>query len=325
MMMFVVFSLSFFTRSVLSSWGDQTSYHQMCLEHCYRDTCGSSEKHAAWDTSQPLANKLVGVTCPDDCKYTCMWMTVEEMEKRHGFATGIPQFYGKWPFTRMLGMQEPASVLFSIMNLLTNLYMIIWFRNIVPGSAPMINVWTFYSFTAVNAWIWSTIFHTRDTANTEMLDYFSAFLTVLTSLMVCVIRFLGPEDNKVGVVIAGFVAFYAHHVYNMAFVRFDYGYNMKVNVAIGILNGVLWLSWSYFHYNDGKHVRKGMFAILMLSLSLSLELLDFAPIYWILDSHALWHLATVPIPLLWLRFAAGDCLLLDKEQRLRKKTNKKSS
>ena len=38
----------------------------------------------------------------------------------------------------------------------------------------------------------------RDTANTEMLDYFSAFLTVLTSLMVCVIRFLGPEDNKVG-------------------------------------------------------------------------------------------------------------------------------
>ena len=38
----------------------------------------------------------------------------------------------------------------------------------------------------------------RDTAYTEMLDYFSAFLTVLTSLMVCVIRFLGPEDNKVG-------------------------------------------------------------------------------------------------------------------------------
>lgn len=124
---------------------------------------------------------MTGVGCEEDCRYKCMWLTVEEMEVRavnitsvhvmkmidiliqvrHGFATGIPQFHGKWPFIRILGMTEPASVLFSVLNLATNLWMLMWFRSRVPASAPMASMWTFYSLTAINAWICSTIFHTR--------------------------------------------------------------------------------------------------------------------------------------------------------------------
>jgi len=33
---------------------------------------------------------------------------------------------------------------------------------------------------------------------------------------------------------AVFVAFYTYHVYYLAFVTFDYGYNMKANVAVGV-------------------------------------------------------------------------------------------
>lgn len=42
-----------------------------------------------------------------------MWGTVEALA-----AVGVPtpQFFGKWPFLRLLGMQEPASVLFSLLN-----------------------------------------------------------------------------------------------------------------------------------------------------------------------------------------------------------------
>ena len=34
-------------------------------------------------------------------------------------AAGWPtvKYFGKWPFTRVLGMQEPASVAFSLMNM----------------------------------------------------------------------------------------------------------------------------------------------------------------------------------------------------------------
>ena len=151
------------------------------------------------------------------------------------------------------------------------------------------------------------------------MDYASAFLTVLTSLLVCVLRMLGTTDSRAGVVTAVFAAFYTHHVYNLAFVKFDYGYNMKVNVSVGVLNGLLWLAWAWLHSRDGPHIRQAVLAILSLSLSVLLELLDFPPWVWILDSHALWHLATVPVPLLWYRFAAGDCLLLANEQSAKKK------
>ena len=307
---------------VSSSWGDQSSYNQMCVQHCQRETCNVRDKVEQWAESQATLDRLVGFTCQDDCKYTCMWQTVEEMETRHGMATGMPQFYGKWPFVRMFGMQEPASAVFSVLNLVTNLYMFFWFRNNVPSEAPMYNVWMLYSLTAINAWTCSTIFHTRDTDLTEMLDYFSAFLTVLTSLLVCVIRMVGVGGNNnvaAGLVIALFVAFYSNHVYNMAFIRFDYGYNMKVNVTVGVLNGLMWLGWSVLHYSDGGHVKRGVQAILILSLSVLLELLDFPPWWWSVDSHALWHAATVPIPFLWFTFAAGDCLKLARDTGLSKK------
>ena len=74
--------------TVIPSWGDKSSYHQMCVEHCTRDTCLDTDKHVSWYTSQPLSHKLIGITCQEDCRYTCMWMTVEEMEVRHGMATG---------------------------------------------------------------------------------------------------------------------------------------------------------------------------------------------------------------------------------------------
>ena len=35
-----------------------------------------------------------------------------------------------------------------------------------------------------------------------------------------------------------------------------------------------------------------------------LELMDFPPLLWAVDAHALWHLSTIPIPLLWYRYVS---------------------
>ena len=51
----------------------------------------------------------------DQAKYHCMHQCTQESA-----AAGngkVHQFFGKWPFIRFLGCQEPASVLFSLMNL----------------------------------------------------------------------------------------------------------------------------------------------------------------------------------------------------------------
>merc|ERR1712059_160345 len=163
-----------------------------------------------------------------------------------------------------------------------------------------------YGLTAVNAWVWSTVFHTKDNVITERFDYFSALATVLFSFLAFCLRMAGPTSKRYEIVVSLFVAFFSHHVYNMAFVHFDYGYNMKVNVAVGAANCISWLIWFAFHWGDGPHVKKGLFSVLLVASSVALELLDFAPIYWALDSHALWHFATVPLPLLWFQFALGD-------------------
>ena len=183
--------------SCLASWGDKSSFFTMCVKNCWGETCREQETHQVWEEQQSLPEKVVGWKCMDDCRYNCMWETVTEMKIRHG---QVPQFHGKWPFIRILGIQEPASTLFSILNLLSNLYMLNWFVKIVPSTTPMFSVWVLYSVTAVNAWVWSTVFHTRDTEFTEMMDYFCAFSTVLFSLLAFFLRLVGTDNPSTLVV-----------------------------------------------------------------------------------------------------------------------------
>ena len=106
---------------------------------------------------------------------------------------------------------------------------------------------------------------------------------------------------------------FLRHVYNMGFVHFDYGYNMKLNVAVGALNSVCWLVWCYRKRERLRHVRSCAYAVLLLNASVLLELLDFAPLLWVLDSHALWHATTAPIHFVWYDFVIKDCLYLARQ------------
>jgi hypothetical protein len=60
----------------------------------------------------------------------------------------------------------------------------------------MYGVWLVYGATCVNAWFWSTVFHTRDIAFTEMMDYFCAFSIVLFSLLAFLLRSIAGTFNN---------------------------------------------------------------------------------------------------------------------------------
>jgi hypothetical protein len=50
----------------------------------------------------------------------------------------VYQYYGKWPFIRFLGMQEPAAVLFSIGNLVMHFQAFLNIRKrLVESSGPV--------------------------------------------------------------------------------------------------------------------------------------------------------------------------------------------
>jgi len=286
------------------SSGDQSRVHRTCLVECARQKC---QDPAAFAARQPWTEWLLGWHCFEECEYQCMWATVERLRE----ATGrVHQFHGKWPFARFYGVQEPASALFSLFNLSVHAAMIVRFVRRAETAAPTYKVWICYAAVSVNAWIWSAVFHTRDVAWTEKMDYFCAFSIVLFQLLAFFQRVFSADATWTRTLASSVAAgaVYAHHLHKMLTVRFDYGYNMKVNIFFGVVQSVLWLSWSWKNRRKLPHVKWIAGSILAMDVSILLEVLEFEPLFfWTLDSHALWHLSTAPIHVLTYTFAIHDC------------------
>lgn len=176
-------------------------------------------------------------------------------------------------------------------------------------------VWSLYGVISINTWLWSTVFHTRDFDWTEKLDYFCAFSIVIYSLLAFFIRIFGSplKSTFSSATTVACIAIYVHHIYNMTYVHFDYGYNMMVNIIVGGVNSVCWLFWCFFHRRQ-DYVKKALIAVLLLNVSILLEVLEFTPIWWLIDSHALWHLSTSPVHFIWYDFIIQDCKYLMKSE-----------
>ena len=99
-----------------------------------------------------------------------MWDTVENSYRKNGYP--IQQFHGKWPFIRILGIQEPASALFSVFNLIPHILMLRRMRESIPRETKTYFVWLGYCLVSINTWTWSTIFHTRDWDITEKVKQY---------------------------------------------------------------------------------------------------------------------------------------------------------
>ena len=114
---------------------------------------------------QAWHDRLLLWSCPEECSYQCMWDTVENSYRKNGYP--VQQFHGKWPFIRFFGIQEPASAIFSIFNLVPHILMFRKMKRLIPRDTKTYWVWLGYSLVSINTWTWSTIFHTRDWDITE--------------------------------------------------------------------------------------------------------------------------------------------------------------
>ena len=133
---------------------------RLCVTSCAKTVCNGQ----AFTKNQGILDKLTNWQCFDQCRYDCMWRTVSLFHRNY---RKTPQFHGKWPFIRFFGMQEPAAAIFSMFNLIAHVQLLRRFLKKIHPEAPMRNVWILYGLVSINAWICSTIFHSRDVTITE--------------------------------------------------------------------------------------------------------------------------------------------------------------
>ncbi|CCA74371.1 related to PER1 protein, involved in manganese homeostasis [Serendipita indica DSM 11827] len=306
---------------VNASSGDQNTRFQYCLQSQKSQRCTP-------DFQLPLSLRLTRWTCEEDCKYRCSHI-VTDIAIREG--RQIEQYYGKWAFWRYMGIQEPLSVLFSVLNLWAHLRGSNKLRRGIARNHPMRPYYNWFTVVNVNLWFWSCVYHTRDWWWTERLDYFAAGLGVIYSVYYSVVRlyhlYLKPGSLPYestfrhhflvpwGVLCT--VLYIVHVFYLSVLPRFDYGWNMKVNLTVGVLHNLLWMAYSLpyppfqrFRTMPNSYRPSYVFhpALIVLTMfaAISLEIIDFPPLWRTIDAHSLWHLATVPIVWKWYDFLIKD-------------------
>ncbi|XP_077965794.1 GPI-specific phospholipase A2-like PGAP3 [Styela clava] len=308
---FFVFVLS--VLGVNASFGDRSTIYRSCCETCIRKDCIGPQKLKIFQKNQPLPEKLLFWSCEDECRYQCMWQTVDIFTQNN---QPVPQFHGKWPFIRLFGIQEPASMIFSVMNGIAHIISLKLFVTKVPSTNRLFYPSLALGIVMIIVWVWSSIFHTREFPFTEKMDYFSATAAVLCSIYYCIFRIsLGvpyPDqtNGKTLVRIAAaliLVLFFIYHVSYLTYKTFDYGYNMFVNVVIGLTNGAAWIFYHWLTRKTFSHQWKASFIVVYTSCLLAFELLDFVPLWWTFDAHCLWHLGTVIFPFFWYSFLIDEC------------------
>ncbi|KAJ3362482.1 Post-GPI attachment to proteins factor 3 [Kappamyces sp. JEL0680] len=220
----------------------------------------------------------------------------------------IHQYYGKWPFYRWLGMQEPASVLFSIGNGYLHYKGASKYIARIGPRYHLRPILVLYGLVSVNTWVWSAVFHTRDFPITEKLDYFSAMLGLLVALFYGIHRIFSIKlESWISSLLALlFIGFYLWHISYLSFFRFDYGYNMKASITVAILHSIFWMGWYVRFQRSVPHAWKIAVVVLLLTTAALLEVFDFAPLWGAFDAHSLWHAATIPCVRLYWDFLLED-------------------
>ena len=187
--------------------------------------------------------------CAADCNYKCQQI-VTHWRQQHG--EPMVKFYGKWPFTRWLGMQEFFLAIFSFANFYVN-----WLAvkpvlrqvhknsksHIAPEYARILRQFLYLILGLMVGWLLLTVFHIRDIPATETLDYFGAFAIVLLNFNAIGYRLLKVWQWS-GMARAGWhlalLLVYVFHCTKL-YLHWDYGYNTRVNLVFGLAALAMWV------------------------------------------------------------------------------------
>ncbi|XP_052734334.1 uncharacterized protein LOC108319538 isoform X1 [Vigna angularis] len=320
--------LSWSVEVIDASAGDADPRYRVCVTQCQQTGCVGQRcfpncKFSSdgelfdrpWYMQQgPLYIQWKKWDCQCDCRYYCM---VDREKERESQNLGPVKYHGKWPFRRLYGMQEPASVAFSALNLAMHFHGWVSFFILIYYKLPLkdgkkayyeyAGLWHVYGFLSLNSWFWSGVFHSRDVDLTEKLDYSSAVVLLGYSLILAILRTFSVRDEATRVMVAApLIAFVTTHVMYINFYLLDYGWNMVVCIVMAVGQLSMWAVWAGFSKHPSRW--KLWFVVFSGGLAMLLEIYDFPPYLGLFDAHAIWHATTIPLTYIWWSFIRDDAV-----------------
>ncbi|KAH0894470.1 hypothetical protein HID58_056899 [Brassica napus] len=169
--------------------------------------------------------------------------------------------------------QDPASVTFSVLSL-----------------AMHFHGWLSFFITLY----YNGVFHTRDVDITKRLDYSSAIAVLGFSLIVSILRTFDVRVDAARVMAsAPVLALVTTHALYINFYKLYY-----------VAQLFLWARWAAVSRHPSNW--KLLVVVIASGLAMLLEIYDFPPYRGYFDAHSIWHLATVPLTILWWSFTRDD-------------------
>lgn len=233
------------------------------------------------------------------------------------------KFKGRWIFLYVFGFTEILSSLCALVKFVINLR---YYKKMLRISKkhPLLRIELLSHYLTMSmAFISSFLFHLNENIITRNMDYFTAVLSIVMNACVTtqrnLILYFGGETNlivKTHLVYVCGLIFFVIHLLKMLLIDFNYVYNMVVcGILICIININYFITTMY--YKNKKLTNKVIILTNLAAVSSLFELSDFPPIFYLLDSHFLWHLGLLLSIKPFYKFTS-------KEARLYKRINKKS-
>ncbi|KAF3321314.1 post-GPI attachment to proteins factor 3-like protein [Carex littledalei] len=324
--------------AVHATQGDADPLYIECIDQCEKTGAlkESSVKHCKassdsfpsdepWYKQEPLYVQWKEWNCKSECRYQCMM----QREKERGELGLEPvKYHGKWLFKRASVFQEPLSAILSALTLLMQFNGWLSFFLLVHYKLPLrpetrktyyefTGLWHIYGIFSMNAWFWSSIYHSRYADWTEKSYYSSAVALLGFSLIVTIIRAFNVRVEASRVMVAApLLAFLTTHILYLNFYQLDYSLNMKVCIAMGTAQLLIWAIWG----SITRHPSSAKLWMITIGgiIAIILEIYDFPPYMGYADAHAFCLLLAIPLSYLWWSFVKEDAEL--RTSALMKKT-----
>lgn len=313
-----------FLVPTLASYGDVDPNFRRCVSKCYNlsidsgKDCSNVHPFPSSNIVASWYNSLISRDCVELCEYECMTSITNDR-----LTSGLPiyKYHGHWPFYRYFGLEEPASVFFSLSNAIPHLWRLLGAsrrHQQKQQSYFMTPYLSLYPYISLTAWISSAIFHAKKTPHSTLVDYSTALVFLSYGLLLTLRRIIGAGTRSSSVVqyvglpllVSVWSILLASRLFAMQYGHVSYDMHMNACIIIAVATITLWGGWILLGGGREGAYPFNRYRCILCQIGFAaasmLELFDFPPFFRTFDAHSLWHLATVPLGFVWYRFWEED-------------------